>query len=45
LMSLVSIGFGQIYNGEVNRAIWLFLMYCALGVPDSRWSRFICRAG
>jgi signal peptidase I len=33
LMSLVSIGFGQIYNGEVNRAIWLFLMYCALGVP------------
>jgi signal peptidase I len=33
LMSLVLPGFGQLYNGEVNRAIWFFLIYCALGVP------------
>jgi len=33
LMSLVLPGFGQLYNGEVNRAIWWFLIYFALGVP------------
>ncbi len=33
LMSVVLPGFGQLYNGEVNRAIWWFLIYCALGVP------------
>lgn len=33
LMSLVLPGFGQLYNGEPNRAIWFFLAYCALGVP------------
>jgi len=33
LMSLVLPGFGQLYNGEVNRAIWWFLIYCAVGVP------------
>ena len=29
-MSLVLPGFGQLYNGAPNRAIWLFLGYCAL---------------
>jgi signal peptidase I len=29
-MSLVLPGFGQLYNGAPNRAIWLFLGYCTL---------------
>ena len=33
LMSLVLPGFGQLYNGEVNRAIWLFLGFALLSVP------------
>lgn len=33
LMSLVLPGFGQLYNGEVNRALWLFLGFALLGVP------------
>jgi len=32
-MSLVLPGFGQLYNGEPNRAIWFFLAYLALGLP------------
>jgi len=32
-MSLVLPGFGQLYNGQLNRAIWLFLLYCMLTVP------------
>ena len=31
-MSSVLPGFGQLYNGAPNRAIWLFLGYCALMV-------------
>jgi hypothetical protein len=30
LMSLALPGFGQLYNGELNRAIWFYLSYCAL---------------
>lgn len=33
LMSLVLPGLGQLYNGEVNRAIWLFLGFALLSVP------------
>lgn len=33
LMSAVLPGFGQLYNGEVNRAIWLFLAFLFLNVP------------
>ena len=33
LMSAVLPGFGQLYNGEVNRAIWLFLAFSFLNVP------------
>ncbi|MES2933906.1 MAG: signal peptidase I [Pseudomonadota bacterium] len=33
LMSLVLPGFGQLYNGDVNRAIWLFLCFAFLSVP------------
>lgn len=33
LMSLVLPGFGQLYNGEVNKAIWQFLGFALLSVP------------
>ena len=33
LMSAVLPGFGQLYNGEVNRAIWLFLAFALLNIP------------
>ena len=33
LMSLVLPGFGQLYNGELNRAIYLFLGFALLSVP------------
>jgi signal peptidase I len=33
LMSLILPGFGQLYNGEVNKAIWLFLIFALLTVP------------
>ena len=35
LMSFVLPGFGQLYNGEPNRAIWLYLGYCILVVPGT----------
>lgn len=33
LMSLVLPGFGQLYNGEANKAIWLFLGFALLSIP------------
>lgn len=33
LMSLVLPGFGQLYNGQVNKAIWLFLAFALISVP------------
>ncbi len=33
LMSLVLPGFGQLYNGDVHRAIWLFLVFALLCIP------------
>ena len=33
LMSLMLPGFGQLYNGQINRAIWVFLLFCLLSVP------------
>lgn len=33
LMSLVLPGFGQLYNGQLNPAIWFFLAFALLGVP------------
>ncbi len=33
LMSLVLPGFGQLYNGQVNKAMWLFLGFALLSVP------------
>lgn len=33
LMSLILPGFGQLYNGEVNKAIWLFLAFSLLSIP------------
>ena len=33
LASLVLPGFGQLYNGNVNRAIWLFLSFALLCIP------------
>lgn len=32
-MSLVLPGFGQLYNGEANKAIWLFLGFALLSIP------------
>jgi signal peptidase I len=32
-MSLILPGFGQLYNGEVNRAIWLFIGFALLTGP------------
>jgi signal peptidase I len=33
LASLILPGFGQLYNGELNRAIWLFLGFAMLCIP------------
>ena len=33
MASLVLPGFGQLYNGDLNRAIWLFLGFALLCVP------------
>src|SRR5712691_7677066 len=33
LMSFILPGFGQLYNGELNRAAWLFLCFAFLGIP------------
>ena len=33
LMSLVLPGFGQLYNGQVIKAIWLFLAFALISVP------------
>jgi signal peptidase I len=32
-MSLLLPGYGQLYNGEINKAIWLFLSFALLSVP------------
>jgi signal peptidase I len=33
VMSLVLPGYGQLYNGELNKAIWLFLAFALLSIP------------
>lgn len=33
LMSFILPGYGQLYNGEINKAIWLFLGFAFLVVP------------
>jgi signal peptidase I len=33
VMSLVLPGWGQLYNGEMNKAIWLFLAFAVLSAP------------
>ena len=33
LMSAGLPGFGQLYNGKLNRGIWLFLVFCLVSVP------------
>ena len=33
IMSMVLPGYGQLYNGQVNKAIWLFLGFVWLTVP------------
>ncbi len=33
LLSLALPGLGQLYNGELNRALWLFLCFTLAGVP------------
>ncbi|QLQ31883.1 MAG: signal peptidase I [Candidatus Thiothrix singaporensis] len=33
LMSFILPGYGQLYNGEINKAIWLFLGFTLLTIP------------
>ncbi len=33
LMSFILPGFGQLYNGDLNRAAWLFLCFAFLSIP------------
>ncbi len=33
LLSLALPGLGQLYNGDINKALWLFLAYVLVGVP------------
>ena len=33
LLSLALPGLGQLYNGEVNKALWLFLGFVLIGAP------------
>ena len=33
MMSLLLPGYGQLYNGELNKAIWLFLAFALLSIP------------
>lgn len=35
LMSAILPGFGQLYNGEPNKAIWLFLGFAFLSIPGT----------
>src|SRR5437763_455176 len=33
LLSLALPGLGQLYNGDINKALWLFLAYVLISVP------------
>jgi signal peptidase I len=33
LLSILLPGFGQLYNGQVNKAIWIFLIFAAIVAP------------
>ena len=33
LMSTALPGLGQLYNGEFNKAIWIFLLFSLTGIP------------
>jgi signal peptidase I len=35
LMSLILPGFGQLYNGELNKAIWLFIGFAFFSIPGA----------
>lgn len=35
IMSLVLPGYGQLYNGQVNRAIWFFLVFAGFMLPGA----------
>ena len=45
LMSLVLPGFGQLYNGDVHRAIWLFLGFALLCIPGVALAALYLPAG
>jgi len=34
LMSLVLPGFGQLYNGQINKALWVYLIFSLLTIPS-----------
>ena len=33
LLSAILPGFGQIYNGQINKSLWIFLSFCLLTIP------------
>lgn len=33
LMSAILPGFGQLYNGQINKSLWIFLAFCLLAMP------------
>jgi signal peptidase I len=35
LLSLALPGLGQLYNGEINKALWLFLAFVLIGIPGT----------
>ncbi len=33
VMSAILPGFGQIYNGQINKALWIFIAFCLIAIP------------
>ena len=43
VMSLALPGWGQLYNGQPNRAIWCFLSFSLLVLPGTALLPLLCR--
>ena len=39
LLSFALPGLGQLYNGELNKALWLFLAFLLIGIPGVTYCR------
>ena len=33
VMSAILPGFGQLYNGQVNKSLWIFIAFCLIALP------------